>query len=58
MVKIDNLTLRRAHEDILSPKGTVRGQFARICVEVGVRKALVAKFSFNDQTYGVKYEGA
>src|ERR1044072_5494183 len=56
MIRIDDHTLRM-ESDGLSLVGTERGKFARICVEVDLRKTLLAKFSMNGETYRVEYEG-
>lgn len=57
MVKIDVHSMRSDQEGGLLQGGTGRGSFARICVEVDLRKTLVAKFEFHDVTYKVEYEG-
>ncbi|XP_057451938.1 uncharacterized protein LOC130743727 [Lotus japonicus] len=57
MVRIDDHTMKVAKDGGQSNIGNERCRFARICVEVDLRKALVAKFTMNDQTYNVEYEG-
>ncbi|KAJ1378290.1 Zinc finger, CCHC-type [Sesbania bispinosa] len=48
-------------EDVLygfeEEQTVVRGKFARLCIEVDLRKCLVAKFQLNNQVYAVEYEG-
>lgn len=34
-----------------------RAKFARVCVEVDLRKILVSKFKLNGRIYNVEYEG-
>ncbi|XP_057418459.1 uncharacterized protein LOC130712657 [Lotus japonicus] len=57
MIRIDEHTLKIAKDGGQSTVGNERCKFARICVEVDLRKALVAKFNMNDQVYKVEYEG-
>lgn len=57
MLRIDDHTLKVAKDGGQSIVGTERCKFARICVEVDLRKALVAKFNMNEQVYKVEYEG-
>ncbi|MCH94006.1 hypothetical protein A2U01_0014960, partial [Trifolium medium] len=56
-VKIDSNTLKfkkGMEADFYVPE---RGKFARICVEVDLRKILRSKFVLNKRTYAVEYEG-
>lgn len=57
MIKIDDHTLRMENTGGIDPDGTERARFARICVEVDLNQTLVAKFSLDDDVYGVEYEG-
>lgn len=63
IVRIDEHTLKMRQEALrmekegLSPAGTERGRFNIICVEVDLRKTLVAKFEMNGDNYKVEYEG-
>lgn len=52
MIKIDEHSMRSSVNE-----ATGRGSFARLCVEVDLRKSLVAKFEFHDLVYKVEYEG-
>ncbi|KAJ1389206.1 hypothetical protein SESBI_38480 [Sesbania bispinosa] len=56
-VKIDPNTLKQ-HDDELGPSVvTEHGKFARICVEVDLRKVLISRFRLNGRVYYVEYEG-
>lgn len=55
-IKVDNKTLRKKGE---SKDGytTERARFARICVEVDLKKTLVPSFELHGRIYQVEYEG-
>ncbi|PNX98272.1 hypothetical protein L195_g021514 [Trifolium pratense] len=56
-VKIDSNTLRSKNESNSGLYAPERGKFARICVEIDLRKILRSKFVLNKRTYTVEYEG-
>lgn len=54
-VKVDSVMLRkRSMEDEYA---TERAKFARMCVEVDLRKVLIPSFELNGVVYRVEYEG-
>ncbi|KAJ1406797.1 Zinc finger, CCHC-type [Sesbania bispinosa] len=56
-VKIDPNTLRQYEDEVGTGMMTERGKFARICVEVDLRKVLISRFRLNGRVYHVEYEG-
>ncbi|KAJ1403340.1 Zinc finger, CCHC-type [Sesbania bispinosa] len=56
-IKIDPNTLRQHEDEQGANMITERGRFARICVEVDLRKVLIARFKLNGKIYHVEYEG-
>lgn len=57
LVRVDDRTMKIAKDGGQSNVGTEKCRFARLCVEVDLRKALVAQFTMNDQIYKIEYEG-
>ncbi|KAJ1422816.1 Zinc finger, CCHC-type [Sesbania bispinosa] len=56
-INIDQNTLRQ-YEDIVGTSMVMeRGKFARIFVEVDLRKVLISRFRLNGRVYHVEYEG-
>lgn len=56
-VKVDANTLRRKEDTMEECFVTERARFARVCIEVDLRKTLVSKFELNCREYRVEYEG-
>ncbi|KAJ1402474.1 hypothetical protein SESBI_28010 [Sesbania bispinosa] len=56
MVKIDSNTLRERNKDTYDELLTERAKFARLCIEVDLRKVLVSTFQLNGRIYKVEYE--
>lgn len=56
-IKVDGNTLRRKGDSLFDNYITERAKFARVCIEVDLRKTLVSKFELNNKEYRVEYEG-
>ncbi|KAJ1389495.1 hypothetical protein SESBI_38230 [Sesbania bispinosa] len=56
-IKIDPNTLGQHEDDLGTSMVTEKARFARICVEVDLRKVLIARFKLHGRVYHVKYEG-
>lgn len=56
-VKVVDHTLKVRSGNILAGMTIVRAKFARLCVEINLRKTLVSKFSINDKDYNIEHEG-
>lgn len=56
-VKIDSNTLRTKKDKDKEYCVSERGKFARLCVEIDIRKVLRSQFELNGRTYKVEYEG-
>ncbi|KAJ1441395.1 Ribonuclease H-like superfamily [Sesbania bispinosa] len=56
-VKVDANTSRFIEDEEGLSMITERGKFARICVEVDLRKILISRFKLNGRLYSVEYEG-
>ncbi|XP_057444772.1 uncharacterized protein LOC130737018 [Lotus japonicus] len=56
-VKVDDHTWNTMADKGQRGAATERARFARICVEVDLRKTLVSKFVFEDEEFKIEYEG-
>ncbi|KAJ1403595.1 hypothetical protein SESBI_27160 [Sesbania bispinosa] len=57
IVKIDTNTLREKADHANGAFATERGKFARVCIEVDLRRILISKFSLKGRVYPVDYKG-
>ncbi|KAJ1428917.1 hypothetical protein SESBI_08631 [Sesbania bispinosa] len=55
-VKIDSNTLK-PKDGCWGQSTTEMGKFARLCIEVDLRKVLITKFELHGRNYSVEYEG-
>lgn len=55
-MKIDRNTIKES-EEARRTNATMRGKFARLCIEVDIKKVLVSRVNLEEKNFPVEYEG-